>query len=348
MIRLALLSLILFPCAITDAFGQDTTEAQLQAFRTPPSPAFVLLGIEPSSVEKPSTPRAVAASFVTTVQQGGAIEVAPYWLASHPRLTFDDYYNANVGQTILQTLSLSFATAPRTDNADSVGTRVGLGARWMFVAGEPRDTLKSLRAELTKVQSKILDADDEAETARLMAEAKAIALAIQREDHLRVGFRLEMAASATMNFLNDNFSKGKFDRWGVWLTGAYLAEESSLDFLAVLRLMGDRKEVGTQNVFDAGGRLVSDCGDFSLSLEYILRSEISTTGTAQTSGGTSGTYFFSTTYRLAGFVEYHYNQDISVFLTFGRSYSAAQGGDGGLVAQVGVNFGLGEIPIIRQ
>ena len=348
MMRSALLSLILFPCVIVGAFGQDTTEAQLQAFRTPPSPAFVLLGIEPSSVEKPSTPRAVAASFVTTVQQGGAIELAPYWLSSHPRLTFDDYYNANVGQTMLQTLSLSFATAPRTDNADSVGTRVGLGARWMFVAGEPRDTLKSLRAELTKVQSKILDADDEAETARLMAEAKTIALAIQREDHLRVGFRLEMAASATMNFLNDNFSKGKFDRWGVWLTGAYLAEESSLDFLAVLRLMGNRKDVGTQNVLDAGGRLVSDCGDFSLSLEYILRSEISTTGTAQTSGGTSGTFFFSTTYRLAGFVEYHYNQDISVFLTFGRSYSPEQGGDGGLVAQVGVNFGLGQIPIIRQ
>jgi hypothetical protein len=245
---------------------------------------------------------------------------------------------------MLQTLSLSFATAPRIDNADSLGTRVGLGARWMFVGGEPKDTLQSLREELQKVQSKILDAEDEAEISRLNEEAKPIALAIQREDHLRVGFRLEMAAAATMNFLGDNFSRGKFDRWGVWLTGAYFEEGSSLDFLAVLRLMGSRKDVGSQNVLDAGGRLVSDCGDFSLSLEYILRSEISTSGTVETSGGTSGTYFLSTTYRCAGFVEYHYSKDISAFLTFGRNFSTEQGGDGGLVAQVGVNFGLGEIP----
>lgn len=340
-----LVLLALIPGVAT--LGQDTTGTQLQAFRTPPSPAFVLLGIEPSSVEKPSTPRAVAASFVTTVQQGGAIEFAPYWLTSHPRLTFDDYYKANVGQTMLQTLSLSFATAPRMDNMDSMGTRIGLGARWMFVAGEPRDTLKSLREELGKIQSKILDAEDEDEIRRLTEEARPIALAIQREDHLRVGFRLEMAAAATMNFLDDNFSRGKFDRWGVWLTGAYFAEESSLDFLAVLRFMGSRRDVGTQNVLDAGGRLVSECGDFSLSLEYILRSEISTSGEVETSGGTSGTYFLSTTYRLAGFAEYHYNQDISVFITFGRSYSPEQGGDGGLVAQVGVNFGLGGIPLIR-
>ena len=80
----------------------------------------------------------------------------------------------------------------------------------------------------------------------------------------------------------------------------------------------------------------------------MLQSRKTVNAARRISSGTSGTFFFSTTYRLAGFVEYHYNQDISVFLTFGRSYSPEQGGDGGLVAQVGVNFGLGEIPIIRQ
>jgi hypothetical protein len=340
--------LIAFSLSIcTLSRAQDSTKAQLLDLRTPPSPAFVLLGIEPTSIDKPTEPRAVAASFISTVRQGGALEVAPYWLMSHPMLKFKDYYEADIGQTILQTLSVSFATMPRSDNTDSLGTRVGLGVRWMFAAGDPRDSLKILHDNLINVQNRMLDTDDSTKLAQFNKEAKKIALAIQRENKMRVGFRLEMATAFTMNFFNDDFSKGTFDRWGLWLTGAYLFDKPSVDFLAVARLMGNHKQNGTQNVFDLGARLVTLMKDFSISIEYIHRAEISTSGTTQVAGGTNGTFFLKSTYRLAGNIEYMYNKDISTYLTFGRNYASANTNNKPLVAQVGINFGFGRIPLIN-
>src|SRR5574340_1225846 len=116
-------------CSLSVFIDCYAQEKKINDIQTPQSPAFVLLGIEPNSISKPTTPRAVAASFVSAVQQGGALEMAPYGLASHPNLTFDDYYNAGLGQTIMQTLSLSVATVPKTEISDTLGTRVGFGAR---------------------------------------------------------------------------------------------------------------------------------------------------------------------------------------------------------------------------
>ena len=351
---ISILSMLM--CTFSSA--QDSIKTQLLDLRTPPSPAFVLLGIEPTSIDKPTTPRAVAASLITTVRQGGALEVAPYWLKSHPFLTFDEYYKAGIFQSMLQTFSTSFATMPRSSEGDSLGTRAGLGFRWLFAAGKPRDSLKMLRESLKKKQSEILDilkrqqsdtidTKDSAEYARLQKDAQKIALAIQRENKLRVGFRLEMATALTANFINDDLKKIAFDRWGVWLTGAYLLDKPAVDFLAVARVMGNQKPVGSQNVFDFGFRLVASPGDFALSLEYIQRLEISATGETQVEEDATSTFYQKNTYRLAGNIEYKYNKDISAYLTFGRNYAGVNTINDPIIAQVGINLGFGEIPILK-
>lgn len=98
---------------------------QFVTLRTPTSPAFVLLGLTPTTVERPTTPRAVATSFLSHFTEGGgailprqfALEVGPYWLWSHPRLTLEDYMSAGgslgnqLGTSLQRTLSIAVAAA---------------------------------------------------------------------------------------------------------------------------------------------------------------------------------------------------------------------------------------------
>lgn len=324
--------------------AQQTKISDLQ---TPPSPAFVLFGAEPNSITAPSTPRAVAASFLTSIQQGGAFEFAPYWLSSHPKLTFDQYYNPDVGESIIQSLSVSFATIPKTGSEDTIGTRAGLGLRCLIIPGKPSDELKTLRTELSKKQLEFLNEEDSIKQKKIEAELKVLSLSIQKEDHNRVGFSLAFASAASMNFLNDNFSNGKFDKWGVWLTASYLWNEPSVDILAVARFLGSSKEEGTQNVLDFGCRAVAGISNFSLSLEYIQRTQLDIQRDAAFNNIKSSNFFLKNTFRLAGNIEYKYSGDVSVFLTFGKNYSNEKEDNGSLIAQVGFNLGLGSIPLIN-
>lgn len=328
-------------------FNVTAQQTKISDMQTPPSPAFVLFGAEPNSITPPSTPRAVAASFLTSIMQGGAFEFAPYWLSSHPKLTFDQYYNADVGESILQTLSVSFATIPKTGSEDIIGTRAGLGLRCLIIPGRPSEELKTLRSELSKKQLDFLNEEDSVKQKKIEAELKTLSLSIQKEDHNRIGFSLAFASAASMNFLNDNFSKGKFDKWGVWLTASYIWNDPSFNILAVARLLGSSKVEGTQNVLDIGCRAVAGISNFSLSLEYIQRTQLDIQRDALFANIKSSNFFLKNTFRLAGNIEYKYNSDVSVFITFGKNYSNEKEDTGSLIAQVGFNLGLGSIPLIN-
>src|SRR5262245_49784361 len=89
---------------------------KLTDLKTPASPAFQLLGIAPTDVERPTTPRAFAVSLLSTLQKsdsvlpnGFAMEVAPYWLVPHNQLQFSTYINPSPAQSIRQTFSISVA-----------------------------------------------------------------------------------------------------------------------------------------------------------------------------------------------------------------------------------------------
>src|SRR5271166_2626651 len=66
--------------------------------KTPSAPGFVLLGVEPKSIETPSTPQGLASSILPAVTSTGginpnyAIEFSPFWLSNHPKLSFNDYF----------------------------------------------------------------------------------------------------------------------------------------------------------------------------------------------------------------------------------------------------------------
>jgi len=107
----------------------DAKTSDFDKLKTPSSPAFTLLGVSPSEIQRPSTPKAVAMAlgqFVSgtslVVPKNFALEVTPFWLAHHPDLTLEDYQNAD-NLRWLYTMSISVGTSQTTRSVtDAMGT----------------------------------------------------------------------------------------------------------------------------------------------------------------------------------------------------------------------------------
>jgi hypothetical protein len=143
----------------------------LADLRTPTSPAFTLLGIAPTDVERPSTPRAFTVSLLSALRDGNgsllprdfALEVAPYWLVQRPGLRFDDYANPSPAQSLRQTFSVSVAATRASDEEIARlgdATSIGVGVRASPLAGRTTPELAALVAGLRLAHTRALVLQD--------------------------------------------------------------------------------------------------------------------------------------------------------------------------------------------
>ena len=152
----AVMSILIGMVSEGPAQGQEKPTVTLESLRTPTSPAFVLLGVEPTSIERPTTPKALAINVLSAAGDGDdliprnyALEVAPYWLIDHPDLEFEDFYDPTPWQGIKQSLSISLATKDLTDDADGIeGTAAGLGLNLDILTGKPKPELEDTTEHL--------------------------------------------------------------------------------------------------------------------------------------------------------------------------------------------------------
>lgn len=163
-------------------------EIELDNLRTPTSPAFTLLGVAPTDVARPSTPRALATDLVSRTNRGSlipsnyALEFAPYWLVSHPSLSYEEYTEPSSAQSIAQSFSISFATSRPDTSSDTASTRIALGVRLLPLGGHASskfrglehqlDSIQRTRPSLIRTQADALDEIDEAtvQISRLQAD----------------------------------------------------------------------------------------------------------------------------------------------------------------------------------
>ena len=140
--------LIVFICMFQNTHAQDGGKLNV-----PVSPAFSILGFEPSAVMRPTSAKSLATDVLTSFDKNGkllmnlGLEVAPYWLKSNPRLTRKTYLNPNLGQAFMQSLSISAGTAK--DSA-SGANKLGAGFRFKLSNGKPVAALETAELELSK------------------------------------------------------------------------------------------------------------------------------------------------------------------------------------------------------
>lgn len=338
--RLVRTSLLLACCLCGTPFGadaQDTTPISLDSLRPPPSAAFVLLGVTPSAVQRPSTPRAISTSFLSAAREAGgipdsyAVEFAPYWLSSRPSLTLADYETERVWPNLRRSLSVSFATAERERGPDGnplPGTRFGIGVRALPLKGVRGDSADILLGQLRQVHLKCLPVDDT--EACLEDTTRDLALRIQKALRDRYGWSMEVAVGAALDFPDDNFAEREIQRAGVWITPAYRAKDSPLQAIVVGRYLRDLAEKD-ENVLDFGARLYWQLEQVAVSGELLER--------------WSGDGWRNSE-RLSGTVEFQISEDLYATYTLGRDF-ASPTGQGRLLSVLGLNIGLGREPTVQ-
>lgn len=336
---------------------QGNQTVQIEDLRTPASPAFVLLDVAPASVERPENPKALIVNLVSTASQSEgfpknyALEVAPYWLKSHPDLTFTEYQQPSVIQSLLRTAAISVATTPLLDPADAepktIGSRLGFGIRANLVGGRPNPRMSANLEQLDKINRQILDelerpVPDKGVIQKLTAEVSKLALSIQGLDQQRVGLFVTAAAGQVWNFPSDVVNRRERDRWGVWVTPAYRLLacgtaknntgtcKSVIDLIGVVRATADR---GQDQQWDYGARLLWEpTALFTISGEFLWRRA---TDSDEPSSD-----------RTVAVLEYRIREDLLLFGSFGKNFEDDDTRRT-LVSVLGVSFGFGTKPTAR-
>jgi hypothetical protein len=145
---------VVFICLFNNVHAQDASKLNV-----PVSPAFSILDFEPAAVMRPTSAKSLATDVLSSFDKNGklllnlGLEVAPYWLKSHPNLSRKTYLNPGVGQAFLQSLSISAGTAK--DSA-SGADKLGAGFRFRLSNGKPVDELAIAEAELSAKNKIIL------------------------------------------------------------------------------------------------------------------------------------------------------------------------------------------------
>ncbi len=165
------------------ATAQDPTPA-FESLKLNSSPAFVMLGVEPENLQRPSSPKQFIAGIQNAIvndklKPNVAIEATPYYwknpVKDPQRFDHQKYLvgKKDVWRTIAETFSLSLGTS----ESDTVvfgkldaGTAAGTGIRFTIVDGKPaRPNLVKLaswnkllyrRAILQSIADKMATADD--------------------------------------------------------------------------------------------------------------------------------------------------------------------------------------------
>lgn len=145
---------------IAQESGETAKEDDLDLIdlQVPDSPAFALIGVTPTSITRPTTPKAFALSILgaTTGNSNGlpvdfALEYSPFWGSKlSNNTTLRDYYDTDAVHKMFRTLSISIATADASYDTDASmdmpsseveTTRLALGLRMNLVDSKPSEKI---------------------------------------------------------------------------------------------------------------------------------------------------------------------------------------------------------------
>lgn len=350
-IRIACLIAVLL-CINRSGAAQATNRISIEETRLNGAPAFVLLGVTPSAVEQPTSPRAFATTVFSSV--GGseasstlprnlAFEFSPYWWFSGSRLTWEEYQTDDtIIKNAQRTLTFSLATSEVDveDPDEDTATGLGFGFRVNLLKGQPSEAARLAKTNLQSVLRGELEdlPDDPAAFTGFGEEFKKRtreAVAAYRQAILsRVGWQLEVAGGTSGVFTENDFGGGRFRSSGLWITPAYRAAKGPLtDFtlVGVGRYLHHNRETDDVSTFDAGARAVWTVPDkpYVFSAEYVQRFS------DQEDPGDSHRYSAS--------LEYHFQNGLVAMVSLGRDFESIVTGERDSFALFGFNLSLGQV-----
>ena len=238
----------------TTVFAQNNDALNVKNLSVPSTPGFSLLDVAPSSIDKPSNPKALGLSLlnISTSSAGFpknfAFELCPYWLIKHKNETPYKYFGIrnredtnglNVSSGILRKMSVSIVSVyndstsslPSNTNFISAGIRTNLlTVRTSRQANGIKRVMKEQAKQLgalsdalykTGISSTDLaNAIDNATTST--TDANGIKYAkIQKEMNDQLAqhpiFQIDVAGAYANGYQNNNYENGRFFRGAAWV-----------------------------------------------------------------------------------------------------------------------------------
>ncbi|PID95252.1 MAG: hypothetical protein CSA95_00475 [Bacteroidetes bacterium] len=303
---LLLLFFALFNPGIFAQVGEGPLE--FSHLETPTSPGLILFDQTPSAIEKPTTPQGLGLSLLGIGQNGGALEVAPYWLVDHPNLTAEDMYTNRT--PFLSHLGVSVATI----NSDTLSCISG-GIRTRLYQSYGKNV-----GRLEQLKNRIIDALSEGAFDRVDSLRRAYVEITERPV-----VNIDLAAAVGATSQTNSYGELEINRWAVWASCNVRPQGDDFYLTLLARYVhnGTFEETNAQgDLADLGTRLNYDIAKFTLSLEYVHRLNL--------------TYEVFDHYRLAAIASYKLFDNVFVTATFGKNFEAVND----IIALAGVNFGF--------
>jgi len=349
------------------ALSQENDIATFNALRTPASPAFTILGVAPTSIERPNMPQDFAVSFLnktqnlSTLPSDYALEFAPFWMFSHPTLTWEKDKSRNICESIARTWTVSLASAEIGTDAFPV-TGFAIGFRTSLWSGTSTDradtafakateTLGSGPSSMINIAKKPIDEwlveelakkietperlaeEHRKKTEKIVEDIKASAeyqkaVKLAEEELSGLIPQIQERNGFSLDFAGALAWKapGKIiDSMSLNQWGIWLTPSYVLDecsFVGVARFLQDNENSENQSI-DLGARFIYTIDKFAISAEAVLRS--------QKMGGQTESLT-----RVAGVLEYQIMPNTWLQGTFGKDYQPSA--QGSLLAQLGLSF----------
>lgn len=297
-------------------FAQNTiNEITFQELETPSSPGFILLDSAPASIERPTTPQGFGVSVLGFFQgTGGAVEFAPFWLTSHPKLTAEKMYKNKF--PILYNFSVSAATV-KTDDSHYVAG--GFRTRLFQSYGKNGiEKLDSIKAELEVALAELdLEKIEQLHTDYSDLISRPIII-------------IDIAAAVGGGSGTNSFNDLELNRWAAWLSVNYRPKGNDSYITALVRYLNNEKfedYTVKADLMDVGTRLNYDINKFCVSLEYLHRFNF--------------TDKIHSDYRIAVIGSYRITENFFITSTFGKNFTDVNN----IIAMAGVNFGFSKTKI---
>ena len=351
----------------------DAKTSDFDKLRTPDSPAFVILGVSPTEIQRPTTPKGVATTMGgfasgadVTIPKNYALEVAPYWLFAHPDLDVR-HYRQDRWQRLYRTFSVSLGTAQATRTTmDAMGMAVshtdsdlGIGARTiLWQDGSEDECTKQANAYGEQLASAVLlsEAEKEAIEKAHPFGKPGYDEAIQQTQQAKAdqavksfaktptcvaaaasakGLSVEAAGALDVHFADSKVTRGNTSliAHAVWLSASY--DFDNLAIAGMVRYGSRDTTTGRQRVLDGGVRGIYKAKTFALSSEGLVRYRMDAPDDRST-------------YKVDVSVEYEVRGDTWISMALGKNFSFAPGDVGSLFSLANLKFGLGKPKIGRN
>lgn len=340
------------------------TEIKLEDLQMPSSPAFVLLDVAPSSIERPGTIKAFTTSIINSVTENNgipenfAVDFAPYWFFKHKTLSAFKYWGFNkAGDEYKEKPfsqarygNISFASVRSQIPSDTMPSEVfvnnlafGIRTTLFQIRGKEavNDLIKLNKEYMDRVSELSRDpkipgyelANTIAADEKLLKKISDIQSVLNRKPV----FAIDLAASGAWSFNNNDFKSISSNRVGAWLTFCFskslhkkdkLIKDNYLNVYATTRFLNDNNFLNEEGKISTA--TMSDVGgklEFELgrfALSYEYLARFNLSESQQQ------------TYRSSGTISYRASDQFLVSAAFGKNFGSINN----LISQISISWGL--------